>query len=218
MPIKPTKRYTILVADDHAVIREGLQMILAKDFNVIGAVTDGRTLVREAERLEPDVVVIDISMPILNGIEATLQLRKKLPGTKIVVLTMHADVTFATEVFQAGASAYVLKNAPSQEIKLAIQRALNGEIYVTPQIANEILPLMLKKSSRAHRPSVRLTSREREVLQLVAEGRASKQIADVLSVSPRTVEFHKYRMMEKLGLHSTADLTRYAMKHGIIST
>src|SRR5262245_16686316 len=212
------KRYRVLVADDHAVVREGLQLILREHFDIVGTVRDGRTLVREALRLTPDLVVIDISMPILNGIEATRQLQERAPWIKVVVLTMHADVTFAAELLQAGASAYVLKNAPVDEIKTAIQRALAGEKYVTPQVAKEVFPYLQGSSQGVVRSRNSLTSRQREVLQLLAEGRASKQIADVLCVSPRTVEFHKYKMMEKLGLHSTADLTRYAMKHGIIST
>jgi len=212
------KRYRVLVADDHAVVREGLQLILREHFDIVGTVRDGRALVREALRLTPDLVVIDISMPILNGIEATRQLQERAPWIKIVVLTMHADVTFAAELLQAGASAYVLKNAPVDEIKTAIQRALAGEKYVTPQVAKEVFPYLQSSPSGIGRSINGLTSRQREVLQLLAEGRASKQIADVLCVSPRTVEFHKYKMMEKLGLHSTADLTRYAMKHGIIST
>jgi DNA-binding NarL/FixJ family response regulator len=218
MPKRRNKRCRILLADDHAVVRQGLQALLKQDFDIVGAVRDGRALVREAERLEPDLVLIDISMPMLNGIEATLQLRQRSPRIKIVVLTMHADVTFATEVLQAGASAYLLKNAPVEEIKIAIQRVLRGEKYVTPQFAKGILPSVQSSSKRARLPIARLTGRQREVLQLLAEGRAGKQIAALLCVSPRTVEFHKYKMMEKLGLHSTADLTRYAVKHGIIST
>jgi DNA-binding NarL/FixJ family response regulator len=131
---------------------------------------------------------------------------------------MHADVTFATEVLQAGACAYLLKNAPVEEIKIAIERVLRGEKYVTSPLAQQLLLSTRTNSRRASQPIVRLTGRQREVLQLLAEGRAGKQIADLLCVSPRTVEFHKYKMMEKLGLHSTADLTRYAVKHGIIST
>jgi DNA-binding NarL/FixJ family response regulator len=218
MAKKSNKRHTILLADDHAVVRQGLQTLLEPDFQIVGAVRDGRTLVREAERLEPDLVLIDISMPMLNGIEATLQLRQRSPRIKIVVLTMHADITFATEVLQAGASAYLLKNAPVEEIKIAIQRVLRGEKYVTSPLAKEVLLSPRTSSRRTNLPIVRLTGRQREVLQLLAEGRAGKQIAEVLCVSPRTVEFHKYKMMEKLGLHSTADLTRYAVKHGIIST
>jgi DNA-binding NarL/FixJ family response regulator len=207
----------VLLADDHAVVRDGLRLMLAKDFEVVGAVEDGRTLVKEAERLVPDVVLVDISMPLLNGIEATRQLRRVSPRTKIVVLTMHADVTYATEVFEAGASGYVLKNAPSDEIQSAIRQVLAGKTYVTPQIAQEVIPFLLTGPHQTNKRVSQLTSRQREVLQLLAEGKTGKEIADLLSVSPRTVEFHKYKMMQELGLHSTAELTRYALKHGVIS-
>jgi DNA-binding NarL/FixJ family response regulator len=210
------KRYKVLLADDHAIVRDGLRLMLEKDFDIVGAVEDGRALVKEANRLAPDVVLVDISMPMLNGIEATRQLRRSLPRTKVVILTMHADVTYATEVFEAGASGYVLKNAPSQEIRTAIRNALAGKIYVAPRIAHEVLPVLV--TSRQPRKRInQLTIRQREVLQLLAEGRTGKEIADLLCVSPRTVEFHKYKMMQQLGLHSTAELTRYAMKHGVIS-
>jgi DNA-binding NarL/FixJ family response regulator len=215
---KSKKRCRVLVADDHDVVREGLQVLLREQFDIVGAVRDGRTLVREAQRLSPDLVLIDITMPVLNGIEATRQLQARSPSIKVVVFTMHADVTYAAELLQAGASAYVLKNSPIEEIKTAMNQALAGKKYVTPQVAKEVLPVLKKSSQRRGGPINRLTGREREVLQLVAEGRPSKQIADVLCVSPRTVEYHKYKMMGKLGLHSTADLTRYAMRHGIIST
>jgi DNA-binding NarL/FixJ family response regulator len=210
-------RPKVLLADDHAVVRDGLRLMLAKDFEVVGAVEDGRTLVKEAERLAPDVVLVDISMPMLNGIEATRQLRRASPRTKIVVLTMHADVTYATEVFEAGASGYILKNAPSDEIQTAIRRVLAGKTYVAPQIAEEVTPFLLTGPHQTNKKVSQLTARQREVLQLIAEGKTGKEIADVLSVSPRTVEFHKYKMMQGLGLHSTAELTRYALKHGVIA-
>ena len=204
----------ILIADDHAIVRDGLRHMLSADFDVLGAVEDGRALLKEAELLKPDVVLIDISMPILNGIEAARQLGRLLPKTRIVVLTMHADVTFAMEVLNAGASGYVLKNAPSEEIRTALRDVLAGKKYVTPRIASEVLAV----DSKSTRKRVgQLTSRQREVLQLLAEGRNGKQIADLLCVSPRTVEFHKYKMMQELGLHSTAELTQYALKHGVIS-
>src|SRR4030095_16725763 len=164
----PNKRHRVLVADDHAVVREGLQLILREHFDIVGTVRDGRTLVREAQRLTQDLVVIDISMPILNGIEATRQLQERVPWIKVVVFTMHADVTFAAELLQAGASAYVLKNAPIDEIKTAIQRALAGEKYVTPQVGKEVFPFLQSSSPSAGRSTNGLTSRQREVLQLLA--------------------------------------------------
>jgi DNA-binding NarL/FixJ family response regulator len=211
------RRYRILIADDHAIVRDGLRLMLEKEFDVVGTVEDGRTLVKEAERLTPDVVLVDISMPMLNGIEATRQLRRSLPRIRVVALTMHSDVTFATEVIEAGASGYVLKNAPSEEIRIAIREVLAGKKYVTPRIAQEVLTFVAAGSKSTIKRVNRLTTRQREVLQLLAEGRTGKEIADVLCVSPRTVEFHKYKMMQELGLHSTAELTQYALKHGVIS-
>ena len=211
------KRRTILLADDHAIVRDGLRLTLEKDFDVVGAVEDGRTLVKEAERLAPDVVLGGVSMPMLNGIEGTRQLRKSLPRTRIVVFTMHADVTYATEVLEAGASAYVLKSTPSEEIKTAIRDTLEGKKYVSPQIAAEVLSFAAGSSDQARKHVSELTARQREVLQLLAEGRNVKEIADLLCVSPRTVEFHKYKMMQELGLHSTPQLALYAVKHGIVS-
>jgi DNA-binding NarL/FixJ family response regulator len=211
------KRSTILLADDHAVVRDGLRMMLESEFDVVGGVGDGRAVLGEAERLRPELVLVDVSMPSLNGIEAARRLKEALPEVKVVVLTMHADVTFATEAFEAGALGYVLKSAPSDEIRKAIREVLRGRRYVAPEIADDVLPFLLTGAHQTNKTVGKLTSRQREVLQLLAEGRTSKQIGDVLCVSPRTVEFHKYKMMQELGLHSTADLVRYAMKHGIVA-
>ena len=212
------RRPKILLADDHAIVRDGLRLMLEKDFEIVGAVDDGRALVKEAARLAPDVVIMDISMPMLNGVEATRQLRQSLSRIKVVVLTMHADVTYATEALDAGASGYVLKNSPSEEIKTAIRKALAGKTYVSPKIAQQVVPFLVTGSHQIKRQVSRLTPRQREVLQLLAEGRTGKEVAHLLCVSPRTVEFHKYKMMQELGLHSSAELIRYAIKHGIIST
>jgi DNA-binding NarL/FixJ family response regulator len=210
------KRYKILVADDHPIVRDGLRHILEKDFDVVGSVGDGRTLLKEAKRLNPDIVLVDISMPIVNGIEATRQISQSSLQTKVVVLTMYSDVTYASEVFEAGASGYVLKNAGSEEIRTAIHEAIAGKKYVTPQIARDVRFVQPGSNSGGKRAN-QLTTRQREVLQLLAEGRTGKEIADVLCVSPRTVEFHKYNIMEELGLRTTAELTRYAIRHGFIS-
>ena len=216
-PRERVKRHKILLADDHAIVRDGLRLMLQKDFEIVGAVEDGRALVKEAKRLAPDVVIMDISMPMLNGVEATRQLRQSLPRTKVVVLTMHGDVTYATEALEAGASGYVLKNSPSEEIKTAIRKVLAGKTYVSPGIAQEVLPFRLTGSNQIKRQVSQLTPRQREVVQLLAEGRTGKDVADLLCISPRTVEFHKYKLMQELGLQSSAELIRYAMKHGIIS-
>lgn len=210
-------RPRILLADDHTIVRQGLQGMLEEHFEVVGAVADGRALLRDAERLKPDAIVLDISMPQLNGIEATRQLRKAGVDARIVVLTMHADVTYATEVLEAGASAYVLKTTPSEELIRAIREALDGKRYVSGEVADDVMPFLLNGAHQMNRRVSRLTPRQREVLQLLAEGHTNKEIAGILNVSPRTVEFHKYRMMQDLGLHSTAELTRYALRHGVVS-
>jgi len=207
----------ILLADDHTIVRDGLKTLLEADFDVVGAVADGRTLLTEAERLAPDVIVADISMPMLNGIEATRQLRRNGNAAKIVILTMHVDVTYATEVLEAGASAYVLKNAPAEQLIKAIREVLRGNTYVSPEVAPDVIPFILNGAHQMNKRVSKLTPRQREVLQLLAEGNTNKEIAGILNVSPRTVEFHKYRMMQDLGLHSTAELTRYALKHGVIA-
>lgn len=210
-------RPRILLADDHTIVRDGLQTLLETDFEVVGTVADGRTLLEEASRLRPDVIVADISMPMLNGIEATRQLLRNGATSKIVILTMHADVTYATEVLDAGASAYVLKNAPASQLIKAIREVLRGNRYVSPEVAADVLPFVLNGAHQMNKRVSRLTPRQREVLQLLAEGHTNKEIAGILNVSARTVEFHKYRMMQDLGLHSTAELTRYALKHGVIA-
>jgi DNA-binding NarL/FixJ family response regulator len=216
-PSMTTRRPRLLLADDHRILREGLSAILEQDFETVGTVEDGRALVREAKRLTPDVIVLDISMPMLNGIEATRQLKAAGNPAKIVVLTMHADVTYATEVLEAGASAYVLKHRPSNELIAAIRAALRGKTYVSPEVEADVLPFRLSGAHQTNKRVSKLTARQREVLQLLAEGHANKKIADILNISPRTVEFHKYKMMQDLGLHSTAELTRYALKHGVVA-
>lgn len=209
-------RPKLLIADDHVVFREGLRLMLAPEFDITGDVDNGRDLVRENERLRPDVVLTDISMPVLNGIEASRQIRKATPETKIVILTMHADMTYASEVLAAGASGYVLKASGSAEIKQAIRAALAGRIYVAPQLAVDCGDQPIDEPVDLANRGM-LTARQREVLQQLAEGRSSKEIADSLCVSRRTVEFHKYKMMKDLGLRSSADLIRYAVKHRFVS-
>ncbi|HEX5000394.1 MAG TPA: response regulator transcription factor [Terriglobia bacterium] len=210
-------RQRILLADDHAIVRDGLRMTLEKaDFDVVGAVEDGRTLIKEAGRLNPHVVVADISLPLLNGIESARQLKNLLPRVKVIFLTMHADLTYASNALAAGAWGYVLKSAPTEEIITAIRSALAGKKYLTKGILNDGDSELPNNVGGINSEAVRLTPRQREVLQLLAEGRSIKEIADVLCVSPRTVEFHKYKMMRQLGAHSTAALTRYAIKHGVI--
>ena len=216
-PGAKTKRPRVLLGDDHTIILEGLRRILEPHFEVVGMVPDGRALVAAARQLHPDVIVADISMPLLNGIEAARQLQKTQSRAKIIFLTMHPDAIYATEAFRAGGSGYVLKSSAASELVTAIQQALKGRVYVTPLVAKDMLGSLMGQSPQPPPATPALTPRQREVIQLVAEGRSAKEIAEILKVSPRTVEFHKYRIMEQLGLHSTAELTQYAIKHGIVS-
>jgi DNA-binding NarL/FixJ family response regulator len=210
------KRPTVLLADDHLVFVDGLQKILEPEFAIAGSVKDGRSMVSEALRLKPDVIVADITMPLLNGIEATRQIRKTDPQAKIIFLTMHADPIYAAEALQAGATGYLVKQSAAEEVLTAIRTVLKGGLYVTPLVRGGDLKRLMETSA-AGDPKVRkLTARQREVLQLVAEGLSAKEIAGILKVSHRTIEFHKNRIMEELGLHNTAELTRFAIEHRVL--
>lgn len=210
------KRPRVLLADDHKIVVEGLTNLLAPVCELVGTVEDGRALVEAVKRLQPDIAVVDISMPLLNGIEAAAQLKKAKTQTKIIFLTMHPDVTYAIRALEAGASGFVLKHSASSELLEAIREVLKGRVYVTPRIAREVHQSFIRKSSHTKK-LVDLTPRQREVLQLVAEGHSAREIGSLLKISPRTVEFHKYTIMEKLNTHSQAELIQYAIKHGIIS-
>lgn len=213
----PTTRPRVLIADDHVLLLEGLRKLLEKDFELVGAVEDGRALVKAATEVKPDVIVMDISMPVLNGIEAARQIVRLNPDAKIIFLTMHADLTYVSESFRAGGSGYVLKRSAASELSQAIRSVLSGQRYVTPLLAAQERGLTAQKlRGEDASASGRLTPRQREVLQLVAEGYSSKQIAGLLGVSEKTVEFHKSAIMSRLELRSTAALTKYALDHGII--
>ena len=205
----------LMIADDHQIFAEGLKRLLSADFDIVGAVQNGRELVSAAEKLRPDVIVADISMPMLNGIEAVVQIQKSCPKIKVVFLTMHPDTAYAVSAFKAGASGYVLKHSAPDELVTAIREALKGRTYVTPLIAGKLLHAYQSGAHSGTDAVLSLTSRQREVLQLVAEGRSVKEIAAILNISTKTVEYHKYRMMEDLGIKTTADLIRYAVKEGI---
>jgi DNA-binding NarL/FixJ family response regulator len=205
----------LLIADDHKIFAEGLKRLLNADFDIDGVVADGRELVAAAEKLRPDVMVVDISMPMLNGIEAVRQIKKVYPEIKVVFLTMHPDVAYAASAFKAGASGYVLKHSAPDELITAIREGLKGRTYVTPLIAGKLLHSYESGSHSEVDKVLSLTSRQREVLQLLAEGRSAKEIAAILNISTKTVEYHKYRMMEDLGIKTAAELTRYAVKQGI---
>ncbi len=210
------KKDRILLADDHRMLAEALKKLLEEHFEPVGIVEDGRALLTAAEKLKPDVIVADISMPLLNGIEAVKLIKKTLRDVKIVFLTMHPDVTYAASAFEAGAAGYVLKHSAPSELITAINSVLAGRQYVTPLIADELKEFNRAGHSAGQDALSRLTPRQREVLQLLAEGRSAKEIAAVLNVSSRTVEFHKYRMMEELGVKTSTELVRFALKHRLI--
>lgn len=209
---------SILVADDHTLFVEALQKVLEPEFDLVGSVADGRALLDAAPRLDPDIILLDLSMPLLNGIDAAQQLRRLAPGAKLVFLSMHGDPTYVTEAFRAGASGYVLKRASAAELIQAIRSALRGQTYLSPMLAKDVLTPLLHGKQPLGSAQTQLTLRQREVLQLVAEGRSLKEIASILCVSVKTVEFHKTRIGKQLGLHTTADLTKYAVSHGLVSS
>lgn len=211
------RKFRVLLADDHKIVLEGLKSLLEPEFDLVGTVEDGIALVKEAERLHPDVIVADISMPLLNGIEAVRQIKKTDDRIKVVFLTMHPDVAYATMAFEAGASGYVLKGSASRELITAINDAMKERTYVTPMIAGELLQSYKKTQPGQDVFNKKLTHRQEEILQLLAEGYPIKEIANILHISPRTVETHKYNMMQELGFKTTTDLVKYAIKQGIIS-
>ena len=209
------KRLRVLLADDHKIVAEGLRSLLESEFDFAGVVEDGRALLKAAEKVLPDVIVADISMPLLNGIEAVRQIKNLRPDTKIVFLTMHPDVTYAARAFEADASGYVLKHLAPSELITAIRAAVKGQTYVSPVIAGELIQGYKEGTYLQKEHMTKLTPRQKEVLQLLAEGHSAKKIAGILYISHRTVEFHKYTMMEKLNLKTNAELIQYAIKHGI---
>jgi DNA-binding NarL/FixJ family response regulator len=207
----------ILICDDHALIIEGLRSILAKDFEIAGVTTNGRDVIAQTEQLQPDAVLLDVSMPVLNGVEAARRIKSLAPAVKIVFVTQRSDREYVQAAFRNGASAYILKQSVITEVIPALREALAGRYYVTPALFNGIPDALV---SRNRNPSElfggSLTARQREVLQLVAEGRSNKEIAGVLNISLKTVDFHKARIMDELGMRSTAELTRYAIEHGMV--
>jgi len=210
------QRPRVLLADDHLMVAEALKNLLAPEFELVGMVEDGRALVEAAATLRPDVIVADITMPHLNGIDALLQLRQRGDHVPVVFLTMHRDASFARRALDVGASGFVLKHSAPAELVLAIRAALEGKTYLTPQLAGEVLEAMKQGRQLAGGTLGCLTPRQREVLQLAAEGQSAKQIAATLGISPRTVEFHKYQAMEALGLHTNAELVHFAIRHGLV--
>jgi DNA-binding NarL/FixJ family response regulator len=210
-------RPRVLIADDHQILAEGLRGLLEPEFEVVGVVADGRELVAAAQRDRPDVIVADVTMPALNGIEAAGQLRGLGVKARVVFLTMHQDVGYARRALEAGAAGFVLKHSIPSELVTAVREALRGRTYVTPRIAGELLQSYREEPSQPAGAGQQLTPRQREVLQLVAEGRSAKEVAGVLDISIRTAEAHKARILKVLGLRTTADLVQYAIRNGIIS-
>jgi len=209
-------RPRVLLADDHTMFSQGLQSLLEDEFDLVGAVADGEALVEAARRLNPDVIIVDISMPMMNGLDAVRQLKKDGATAKIIFLTMHADDRLLAEAFRCGGSGYVLKQSAGEELIAAIEKVLAGHKYVTPLIATEWAEDVSKRVRGAQKFT--LTPRQREVLQLVIEGCTMKEIATRLGISARTAESHKYEMMEGFGVETTAELIQYAVKLGLTST
>ncbi len=207
-------RPRVLIADDHKLLVEAFVNLLEKEAEIVGTVLDGRALLKEAPRLKPDIIVLDISMPKLNGLEAAQQIKQIMPEVKLIFLTMHEDPDLAVEAFRVGASGYLLKSSAASELFQAVQEVSRGRAYVTPLIAQGMLESFAEGTGP--RRVSKLTARQREVLQLLAEGNTMKEVASILNIAPRTVAFHKYRMMETLGLKSNTELLRLAIEERIV--
>lgn len=214
-----TRRPRVLLADDHSLMLAGLRRLVEETCDVVGAVEDGRALVEAVQHLEPDLILLDISMPLLNGIDAARQIRKLRTSAKLIFLTMHTSPSYVTEAFHVGASGYLLKRSAPMELPLAIEAVLKGQQYLTPSITK---PVLAQTMEREEAPAIKgstveLTPRQREVLQLIGEGKGTKAIASLLHVSVKTIEFHKTCLMKQLNLHTTAELMRYAITQGLAS-
>ena len=207
-------RPRVLLADDHTLLLGAFEKLLSGECDIVGQVSDGRALVAAAEKLKPDLIVLDISMPLLNGLEAGRQIKQRLKDVRLVFLTMNEDADLAAEAFRSGASGYLLKRSAASELLTAIREVVQGRSYITPLVAEGLVGSLLNVDN--HRPAHELTPRQREVLQLIAEGRSMKEVASLLNMTPRTVAFHKYRMMEQLKVKTTAELVQYAVKHHIV--
>ncbi len=209
-------RLRVMLADDHRMFSEGIARLLEPQFEIVGIVENGRDLIAAAKRLQPDVILVDISMASLNGIEAASRIQKIPNPPRIVFLTMHEDATYVAAAFQAGASGYVLKRSAPPEIITAVREAMRGRSYISPLVDRGLVEILLKRIAHPEKFKPELTSRQREILQLLAEGKSAKEISGILNISARTVEFHKYRIMAATGVRTIAELTRYAITHGIV--
>jgi two-component system, NarL family, response regulator NreC len=204
----------ILLADDHAMVREGLRAFLEKQgFQIVAEASDGQEVLRSVEKTAPDVAVIDISMPVLNGVDAARELKKSFPKTKVILLTQHDEDQYVSESLRVGVKGYVLKNQAAEDLVHAIQEVCRGSVYLSPNISRAVIDAYLSKTYDVTDP---LSARERQVLQLVGEGKSTKDIAEHLGISVKTAESHRARLMKKLDIHETASLVRYAIRRGLI--
>ena len=215
-PSKIIPRTRLVVADDHVLVLGGLAKLLEEKFQIVATANDGRQVLEVCQQLKPDVVLLDITMPLLNGIETARQLSRTLPEIKIVFVTVHSDAEYVREAFRAGAQGYVLKRSAPSELITAIRTVVSGGRYITPLVSQYIAESLEKQPSETDKAI--LTTRQREVLRLVAEGRTAKEIAALLGITTKTVEFHKSSIEVRLGLHSTAELIRYALEHDLLRT
>lgn len=206
----------ILLGDDHALILNGIRATLEPQFSVIGQARDGVALVKAAEELRPDVVVLDISMPLLNGFEAARKIREALPAIKLIFLSQHLNPAYLREALKIGASGYVLKAETTEELQAAVKTVLRGETYISPSFGEDVVARLWDRSGEVNRQSAELTDRQREILQLIVDGRGNKEIADVLQLSIKTIEFHRGKIMNKLGVRTSAELAKVAIQRGLI--
>jgi len=207
----------ILIADDHTLVAEACKKLLDSEYEVVATVGDGRALVRAAVELKPHLIIVDVAMPLLNGLDAGQQVKEFLPAVKLVYLTMNHDADLAAEAFRRGASGYLLKTCAASELVIAVREVLRGKSYLSPIIAKDTVDFLLRQDKRMIDEAERLTERQREVLQLLAEGKCMKEVAAVLNITTRTVAFHKYRIMELLNAKSSAELVQYAMRNHLIA-
>jgi DNA-binding NarL/FixJ family response regulator len=215
-PMESRHRPRLLIADDHVLIAEACKNLLEPEFQVVGVVSDGHALLKAAPELKPDVVIVDIAMPQLNGLDAGEQIKQKNHAIKLIYLTMNVRPDVAAEAFRRGASGYVLKHCTAEELIVAVRRVLRGESYLSPLITKDTVEFLLRTGA-AYSEEKRISGRQSEVLQLLAEGKSMKEIAYILQLKPGTVAFHKYRIMEVLGLRSNAELIEYAIKHHMVA-
>jgi len=213
----PSSRPRILIADDHTLVAELCKKLLETEFEVVGTVSNGRALVRAAVQLKPDVIVVDIAMPVLNGLDAGQQVKEQLPAVKLVFLTMNPDPEVAAEAFRRGGSGYLLKTCAGAELLIAVREVLRGKSHMSRTLPKDTINYLRRRDTKMVDEESRLTERQREVLQLLAEGKVMKEVGDILNMTPRTVAFHKYRIMEVLGAKSNAELVRYAVRNHLVA-